>query len=63
MKKENLTLIVILSMLAGIGIMRTLDVVFGGYKPVNCRMIHLKKLSEEIEELKNYFDGDVKNGE
>lgn len=51
-------------MLAGIGIMRTLDVVFGGYKPVTCRLIHLQKISEQLEDLKrNYFDGDVKNGE
>lgn len=66
MKKEGLsvTLLVILSMLAGVGIMRTLDVIFGGYKPVSCRLVHLQKINEQLEGLKkNYFDGDVKNGE
>ena len=66
MKQENMNtaVLIILSMLAGIGVMRTCDIIFG-YRPMNstCRIERLKQINNQLDELKSvYFDGDVKNG-
>lgn len=52
MESKRLWLIIILSMLAGIGIMRNMDIIFGFRSaPCRCKYEQLKKINAQLEQI------------